>query len=203
MASRSERYKTRPRAASAMDHKQVQNQLKREFNGFAFTPSRTPRPLSQTPWYSLVVAQSIASPKESPYELTYNCGAIWLAAELQLGIGTTFPAELRFQRVEVWNTTASGEASVALFPYSLGTASSTTTTLFNRRFDHAGKNQWACAGFEWPRSQQNYVHESATQTPVFAVRTGAGTQAVYTRIHVLWRPTSGSVPSVRGAFEMV
>lgn len=184
---------------AAAEMRRLRREIARDFNGFAVRPSPTPPPITQAPWYNLVCTQQVTTPKDSPYELTYEISAIWTAAQLQLGFGDAkVLAELRFRRVEVWQVSDSSSAGVALFVYDVSDVTP-NTRLFARVEDHCAKNQWARCGYEWPRSIQNITCESASTAPVFAVRSSQASQSIYTRVTLLWRATKGAVPSLHGA----
>lgn len=175
----------------------------REVDGFMFKPAATPPPFHQAPWNGLVVAIIAATPAQTPYQLEYTATNIWAQAQLQLGLNvTTLLAELRFQRVEVWATSNSELCAIALTPLDVTGDSTTNTRSFARLEDHCGKNQWARCGFQWPRSIQNTVVESASTAPVVQVRTNTSMNA-YLRVHILWRGTNNSVPTFGAAYTHV
>lgn len=188
-----------PKAAVAAQLKRMRRQMARELNGFTFKPNPTPPPISQAPWNSLVVTRSVSTPDKTPYLSEYKISDIWTAAQIQMGFGTsTILAELRFQKVEVWAVNDAGSTAVALFVYDVSDVAP-NTRLFSRQEDHCGRNQWARCGYEWPRSIQNITCESASQAPVFDVSSAAATTGIYSRVHLLWRGTTGAVPALHGA----
>lgn len=179
----------------AQDRRSRRSML-RAIDGFVLRPNPTPPPIRQAPWNTIVVTLIASTPTETPFQLSYSVNAVWSEASIQLGLNTvTLQAELRFQRVEVWATSTEPTVAIALAPHDIAGDATTNTRVFARLEDHCGKNQWARCGFQWPRSIQNTVVESASQQPVAVVRSSVGATNAYIRFHILWRGTNPSVPT--------
>lgn len=185
------------RAKQPSEASRMRQLLRRELDGYSYTPQRTPRVTVQAPWNHLTVTQTVATANQTPFALRFSVSEIWKTANQQLGVGNVvMAAELRFEKVEVWLESDDSNASIALAPYFLSEFTSSSTKEFRRLEDHCGKNQFAAIGFVWPKAQQQAVFESTDDFPVFRVGSKKGASAVYVRVHLLWRGSLLMAPGV-------
>jgi len=173
----------------------VNSRLRIDVNGRKFTPNRSPPEIVQTPWNSLVLTIKQTSSSTAATPININAAQVFVALRAQLA-GTTIPhtalGELRFSMVEAWNMGNTASISMDVFP--IISLSTTSVAKMIRLEDNPGKNTWACVGYEWPRSQRNYVVPSDVQVPLISVYSDIASSLVWIRFHILWRFRTSAPP---------
>lgn len=182
----------------------LKRQLRLEADGRRYTPSRTPRPIVAVPWNSIVLTDFQTSQTTIASPNVFNTYFIYVSLLDQLGLtGSTPSLEFRVERVEMWNEGIVGgnlDPGLIMDVYPL--QSLATPPVLARIEDEAGKNQWACCGWEWPRSHRNYVFSVLGAAPssdptLFRFYSSIPGSRVWVRVHILWRTVSDTPPQYR------
>lgn len=215
--------RSKRRTPSRPDSLLLLNQLRQlrvhvhaESSGRRYTPSRTPRVVSDNPWNRLVVTEESTSTANTATVTSFNSYAVYLLLTGQLGLQSFAPSiEMRFERVEMWNM---GPVAVAAAPSPAPAAiimdvfplqtQTVLTQCIARLEDQPGKNQWACVGFEWPASHKNFVLAVAGSAPssdpvIVRYYSSVGSSIVWVRFHVLWRPIVALPPMLSKRLQLL
>lgn len=165
--------------------------LRAEIDGRKYTPPRTPSSIVGIPWNSLVVSRLDKSLTDILKPTVTQAQDIYLYALQHMGADkAAFPMEFRLSKVEVWNMGSSASLIVDVFPLTTYTQ---LASCIARLEDEPGKNNWACAGYEWPRSHKNFVYQfNGLDLPlgnpiITKVFSNVGGSPIWTRFHMLWR----------------
>jgi hypothetical protein len=197
----------RRRRVSRVPERQLRNVIRFEADGRMFTPQRTPPRITDVPWNSIVVTRTDTTNSTTTTPVAYTMHDVYLFLNEQLGQANNglFSMEFRFTRVESWNLGDNASIIMDVFPLQTLT---TLTSVMARLEDQPGRNQWACVGYEWPRSHRNYVFQDTgaaapTGNPqICRVFSDVAASRIWVRWHMLWRYTVTLPPSLMRALTL-
>lgn len=178
--------------------------LRIQTHGRKYSPKCTPSLVCDSPWNHIVVSdfQQISAITEPDILNPY---AIYISLINQIGLTSAAPpVEFRLQKVEVW-AMDSTPVGFIMDVYPLQTLA-TGGFPIERCESLPGKNQWACAGYQWPASHQNYVFqipgsEPSTNPTILRIYTSAPNADFWIRYHLLWRVSVSTYPQLLDRFQ--